>query len=338
MNPFHALSRTDRADVLLEASAELGMRPLFIEKDYWVCMVLDILFSHPGLSPHLCFRGGTSLSKVYGKIQRFSEDIDVELSPTCFRDFSADELPLPGDGAGQTKAKERKMRKRYRSLVREELIPYMQQALTGRGITGVRIEADDLDNARDPYILYIYYPLSMQESTVGYVSACVKLELCGRADAEPSAPGQLAPYLGQVFPEYHHLMQVRAVLPQRTLWEKAFILHETNTRATHMPDEPIRARLARHYYDLDALISAGCYDASLFRHVADKRALSYSYKWVDYANLTPASMNIMPTNEARLREWQQDYNAMAPMLRHDPEPFSAIIQRLSRFWESLQPE
>lgn len=51
MNPFHALSRTDRADVLLEASAELGMRPLFIEKDYWVCMVLDILFSHPGLSP-----------------------------------------------------------------------------------------------------------------------------------------------------------------------------------------------------------------------------------------------------------------------------------------------
>lgn len=147
--------------------------------------------------------------------------------------------------------------------------------------------------------------------------------------------GSFSPSLGVVFPEFRNRVNVRAVVPQRTLWEKAFILHETNTRAANEPDTPIRERLARHYYDLDALISSGCYDESLFREVADKRALSYKYKWVDYGSLTPASMNIIPLSDARFQEWERDYNNMAPMLRHNPEPFRDILQRISLFWNAL---
>ncbi len=335
MTPFHAMSQDERADVLSEASAQLGMRPLFIEKDYWVCMVLDILFSHPSLSPHLCFRGGTSLSKVFGKIQRFSEDIDVELSPSCFPDLSEKDLPQPGDGTGQSDSKQKRMRKRYRTLIRESLIPFIKEAFVLRGVAGVRVEAEELDKARDPYVVYVHYPLSLLESSVGYVSACVKLEICGRADAHPSINGSLEPYLGWVFPDFRRRVNLRAVIPQRTLWEKAFILHETNTRAVNEPDSPIRERLARHYYDLDALISSGCYDESLFREVANKRSLAYKYKWVDYDSLTPATMNMIPPSASRFLEWERDYNNMAPMLRHTPEPFRDIIQRISHFWHGL---
>lgn len=335
MTPFHAMSRDERADVLREASVQLGMRPLFIEKDYWVCMVLDILFSHPVLAPHLCFRGGTSLSKVFGTIQRFSEDIDVELSPSCFPDVTPDDLPQPGDGTGKSDSKQKRMRKRYRALIRDSLIPYMEKAFLQRGVPGVRVEAEELDKARDPYVVYFRYPLTMQESSVGYVSAHVKLEICGRADAHPSVDGSLEPYLGVVFPDFQNHVSVRAVIPQRTLWEKAFILHETNTRAANEPDSPIRERLARHYYDLDALISSGCYDEGLFREVADKRSLAYKYKWVDYDSLTPASMNIIPLSDSRFLEWERDYNNMASMLRHEPEPFRVIVQRISLFWNGL---
>src|SRR5271155_5840628 len=70
---------SDRRDLFIEAAARLGMNPAIVEKDFWVCWILKRLFSKPGLQSQMVFKGGTSLSKVYGLIDRFSEDIDLIL-------------------------------------------------------------------------------------------------------------------------------------------------------------------------------------------------------------------------------------------------------------------
>ena len=93
--------------MLAESQDQLGLPALFLEKDYWVCRVLDILFENKALNPHLCFRGGTSLSKAFHCIQRFSEDIDIALSPAFFPDMSGELLPVPGESSSQRDRKQR---------------------------------------------------------------------------------------------------------------------------------------------------------------------------------------------------------------------------------------
>lgn len=337
MTPFYALSTEERYEVLSEASDVLGMHPLFIEKDYWVCLVLKMLFSHKGMRPHLCFRGGTSLSKVYNLIERFSEDIDVELSPSYFADMPAEYLPQKGDSSSQVQNKEKKVRPYYRALMKEVLIPHLEKEFAALGVSGITFTADNLEKARDPYILFIHYPSALRETDIGYVSSVVKLELCGRAEAEPNREAYITPYLGRVFESEKENISVRAVLPQRTLWEKAFILHERNLKALQDPASSIPDRLARHYYDLASLMRAGCYDGELFEEVRDMRALKFAYSWVDYSGLTPSSLLIIPPAD-RLAEWQSDYEKMAPMLQHTPEPFESVLQAIQERWEAVTGE
>lgn len=99
MIPYFQFVPEQQRDVLAESQDQLGLPALFLEKGYWVCRVLDMLFENKTLEPHLCFRGGTSLSKAFHCIQRFSEDIDIALSPAFFSDMLGELLPVPGESS-----------------------------------------------------------------------------------------------------------------------------------------------------------------------------------------------------------------------------------------------
>ena len=329
MIPYFQLVPEQQCDVLAESQDQLGLPALFLEKDYWVCRVLDMLFENKALEPHLCFRGGTSLSKAFHCIQRFSEDIDIALSPAFFSDMPGELLPVPGESSSQRDRKQRKMREYYRNLMSDFILPALQQSFDCRGISGGRFELEDLSKARDPFVLYIHYPSVLEHDAGSYVTPAVKLELSGRAETTPSSPAQIDSYIAQVFPELAEPVSLRVVSPKRTFWEKAFILHEENVRGG-----PSKPRLARHYYDLDALIRNDMYDNSLFEQIKQQRAVNYGYSWIDYEHLGPSDMNILPPDDHSYQSWARDYIQMKPMLFGEVEEFAVIVQRIRNFVES----
>jgi hypothetical protein len=79
MDKVATLNRENRRQLFQETGAQRGMSPAVVEKDFWVCWTLKHIFSDPQLQKHIVFKGGTSLSKVFGLIERFSEDIDLIL-------------------------------------------------------------------------------------------------------------------------------------------------------------------------------------------------------------------------------------------------------------------
>lgn len=328
MIPYFQLTPEQQRDVLSETQAQSGLPALFLEKDYWVCRVLEMLFENRKLNPHLCFRGGTSLSKAFQYIQRFSEDIDLALSPAFFTDMPEELLPSSGESSSQRDRKHRKMREYYRNLMNDVISPSLQQSFASRGISGVRFEMEDLSKARDPFVLYIHYPSVLDHVVGSYVAPAVKLELSGRAETTPSSPAEIDSYIAQTFPELAEPVTLQVVSPKRTLWEKAFILHEENARGG-----PSKPRLARHYYDLDALIGRDLYDESLFDPIKRQRAVNYGYSWIDYEHLELSDMSILPPDDHSYQAWARDYALMKPMLFGEVEEFSSIMQRLRNFAE-----
>ncbi len=325
--PFLRLPAEQQIRILQQASSSLKIHVKHLEKDYWVCQVLSILFSISGMKEHLCFRGGTSLSKAFKCITRFSEDIDVALSPRYFADMPESLYTLgEDDSTAQRDRKQRKQREYYRRAMSEDILPALQRGFAERGIEGVEYQLYNLDKARDPFVLYVVYPTLFPASADDYVLPNVKLELSGRAQTTPSTPATIDYDIARVFPEMSEPVELEVVSPRRTLWEKAFILHEENLRGG-----PNRERLSRHYYDIDALMRSGAYDPALFEQVKRLRAITYGYTWVDYDNLGIKDMLLVPPDETCYLKWKSDYERMSTMIYGNVDDFSTIISRIRAF-------
>ena len=155
MSDFLSLPSEDRIFLCRHIGEQLGIIPSIVEKDFWVCRVLNILFKEESLKPHLCFRGGTSLSKAYKIIRRFSEDIDVALSPHFFPELGEEDKPTAVQSASQRDAKLRKIRPHYRRMMENVLLPIMEERMKEMGIKNVHIGLENLSTARDPFVLLI---------------------------------------------------------------------------------------------------------------------------------------------------------------------------------------
>jgi hypothetical protein len=293
-----------------EAGRRLGLSAGSMEKDLWVCWTLRALFRLPSSGPHLTFKGGTSLSKGWKLIDRFSEDIDIVIS----REF----LGFGGGVAPEDASSNKQRVKRLEALmlaaqnhVRDILGPALEREIryllstTDRWVLGP--DADDPDDQT----LLFHYPSAM--GAAAYVRPVVKIELGARSDTEPSATPVIAPYLAEVFPDEVTDSQftVRAVAPERTFWEKVALLHEETHRASSAAP---KARLARHYYDLWCLITRGvaeraARDVDLFVRVAEHRAVFFRRSRDAQASFKPGSLRLVPTAD-RLDHWRRDYDAM----------------------------
>ena len=180
MDQIIELSVDDRRDVFNEAGVQLGLPPFYVEKDYWVCWVLRLMFGHETMGPHLTFRGGTSLSKGWDLIKRFSEDIDVAMS----RDWVDPDLPDLGEQGISTAQRDRQLRRlrgACRKAIRDDLVPLLEAEAAELG-DGASVVVVALENARDPFVIELHYPKGGMEIPGDYSRAVVKIELSGRAE------------------------------------------------------------------------------------------------------------------------------------------------------------
>jgi hypothetical protein len=240
MDKIARRSARDRSDLFSETASKLGIRPTIVEKDFWVCLVLNLLFVKSPFKQSLVFKGGTSLSKVYRLIERFSEDIDLVL-----------DWQLIGFGEGlkdpmqnfDSKGKQDRFNKGINQLavafVADQLCPQLDE-LVRRENLGLSAAVDKTDS----HAVNILYPAAFSEE---YIRPEVRLEIGPLASWVPSATHIIQPYAYEAFPKLFENPDtpVVAITAERTFWEKATILHQEAHRKMLIPK-----RCSRHYYDL----------------------------------------------------------------------------------------
>lgn len=331
MDPYLAASSARRRNLCEQAAERLGLQAASIEKDYWVCRVLQALFGLDEIGPQITFKGGTSLSKVWKLIQRFSEDIDLVIDRRQ-HGFAGTSAPEQAGISG--KERERRLATLggwCRKHVEERVRPALAESLrTQLGERGWSLESDPGDE--EGQTLLFHYPSSFASG--GYVSAVVRIELGARSDVTPSSIEAIEPYLHEALPELRstEVIRVRALAPERTFWEKAMLLHEETYR---VGGKGLKARLARHYYDLWRLIEAGVArrasaDLGLFGAVVAHRKTFFRRPEAQ-KSIEPGSLRLLPRDDHRAA-WKRDYEAMREAMIFGEAPsFEEILARVGEF-------
>lgn len=304
---WFALSRKDQTEALEVAAAQTGRPPHLLEKDIWVVWTLSAIYGS-SLADKLTFKGGTSLSKVYKIIDRFSEDIDLtydirEVVPELLRDGN----PIPATPSQAKKITDR-VRDRLPQWIEGEVIPVLQSEIQREEINATLTLAG---NEKEKLILS-YEPIRLG---TGYVSPSIQLEFGGRATGEPhhrhTVTCDIAPAINGVkFPTAQPL----AMDAERTFWEKATATH-VYCRQHRLRGE----RYSRHWYDLAAMAQSGhaqtaIADKQLAYAVAEHKAMFFAEKdaeknQIDYKTAISTELQIVPKGVA-LDALQKDYDAM----------------------------
>lgn len=326
MDAFIRKPSEEKAQTFKEADERLGIPARIVEKDFWVSWTLRELFALSEFGPQLTFKGGTSLSKGWKLIERFSEDIDVVID--------RDSLGFPGEQLSRNQLE--KLREASSKRVVKDLLPAMRKQLTQRLPAGSKwtLETAGAEEDSSLQTLLFQYPTEFPDS-VGYVRPVVKIELGARSEIEPAESPKIQPMLAEAFPQLFAdaSFSVRTVAPRRTFWEKAMLLHEETWRPA---GKTRKARLSRHYYDLWCLITKGVAaeamrDDGLFERVAAHRQIFFRYGWMDYATLSKGRLRVLPLPEQEA-EWRQDYEAMrGEMFFRTPPPFDEVLKAAAEF-------
>lgn len=330
-NTFLALSADDRQLALDDAALRLGTDPVILEKDFWVSWLLGLLFTLPDIAPHLVFKGGTSLSKVFGVTDRFSEDIDLCLVPEFVGADAVgfDELTSRVKRDAAVLEMQRLCAEKAKAVV----LPLLDQAIAehlGASPAGAWLRYELDADSKSP-IIYFGYP-SGQRGGFAYLAREVKLELGTLTDQQPTEVHPVRPLLADAFPALFDdwACSVRALALQRTFWEKATILHAE----FHRPSEsPTPDRYARHYFDMVKLLrhpQAGAFlaDTTQCARVVNWKSRVFARGWARYDLAQPGSFRLLPA-EARQAALAQDYATMRPMFMSEPPPFAALMQTLA---------
>ncbi|MDD5170574.1 MAG: nucleotidyl transferase AbiEii/AbiGii toxin family protein, partial [Syntrophales bacterium] len=247
MDHFIRLSSDERRRYFVQTAEQMRLSPQIIEKDFWVCWTLRELFTLPEIGSMLIFKGGTSLSKAYRLIERFSEDVDVSMSRAGlgFDDEVFDtETIVSGK---QRRRRIDRLRDACQHKIVKELRPKMitniSTALGNEKGWSLMLDEDDPDRQT---LLYAY-PSSLPEAVGAYMRPAVKIELGARSDHWPNDHVRIASYVAEQFPAAFETrdFMVKVLAPERTFWEKATMLHAGYHRP---PDKEIPLRLSRHFY------------------------------------------------------------------------------------------
>ncbi|MBI2898588.1 MAG: nucleotidyl transferase AbiEii/AbiGii toxin family protein [Planctomycetes bacterium] len=327
-----------RLRLFKETEERLGIPARIVEKDFWVCWTLRQLFSLPEFGPHLTFKGGTSLSKVWGWVERFSEDIDVVLD-RVWLGFGGKQSPEAAPSAKQRNARLGALKTACRERIDSGLGPALEtavrSALPADARWALRRDEDDPDGQT----ILFDYPGCWVGPADAYVLPMVKIEMGARSDDWPAEKATVKSYAAETFPQAFAdaACPVRVLAAERTFWEKATLLHEETYRPAN---KPRKARMSRHYYDLWCLIRKGVADRAiairgLLDRVVEHRKAFFPRSWVDYATMRRGTLRLVP-RAGQLAEWRSDYEAMrAEMFMGTPPPFDEVLAEVHRFEENF---
>ncbi len=311
-----------------ETSRQIGLpSSAASEKDWWVVHTLAVIFSMDCASS-LVFKGGTSLSKGWNLIQRFSEDIDLALD----REF----LGFSGE---LQKSDIRRLRKRSFEYISEVFTTELNGKFSALGIEGVIAKPQMVQNHdQDPVTIEIYYKKLTENDT--YLKPGILVEIGSRSLREPVTNRRFGTFLSEIYtsnPFTDKHIEVPVVNPERTFIEKIFLLHKEFQK----PQEKIRVnRLSRHLYDIEKLSQTefaqiALRDNELYRTIVAHRKKFTAISGIDYQNHNPVNINFLPPADV-INKWETDYNGMLEsMIYGDKLNFREIIERLSELQKQL---
>lgn len=328
---FYKIDRTEKAAIFNAIATEKGMTPFAVEKDWWVSGTLEIIFQMD-IAQHLVFKGGTSLSKAWKLINRFSEDIDLAIDREFFEGYKGE----------ISKTKITKLRKEAGIYTTGTFFEELQKEFKANGFDDLEYKVIDTgESDQDPRIIEIYYPNVIIQPTT-YVLPRVQIEISCRSLREPFSIqtfGSLVDevYAGRDFTE--PLFGVPTVNPERTFLEKLFLLHEE----FHRPASKTRVdRLSRHLYDVYHLSKAGIADRAINDKELYETIVAHRYKFsrvgdVDYNNHNPKTIDPIPPTRI-IEDWKEDYAKMKEdMIYEENKPsFEDLIDNLNTLKTDLK--
>ena len=312
-----------------------GINQVAIEKDWWVSVTLKALFQ-TDCADNLIFKGGTSQSKGWNLIERFSEDIDLAISHSFF-------------GINKSnKSQREKLRKLSRAYIQNTLSAQLDERLKAMDITGYQIEnvatvenrngeIVPIDSDKDPTVILLHYG-SLLSRKIDYIPPRVKIEISCLSMDEPVEEREIRSLICESFPDddTDAVCRIKTVVPSRTFLEKIFLLAEEFQK-----DKPRSMRMSRHLYDLERLMDSdfgkmALADKTLYNAIIDHRQAYYALKYVDYSLHHPSTINILPP-ERVLDDWKQDYSNMQRYFIYGPSlDFELLMKRILELQSRLR--
>lgn len=319
-------SKEDRERYFNEAAlrSDKIKNPIIIEKDFCVCWSLERIFSSDS-APHVIFKGGTSLSKCYNMIERFSEDIDLTLS----KEF-----------IGITSGNQRDKRsKQLTQLYEDKIYNVIHPALVEEFKKHLSPHFNETEWQLDPekddqgnLYLKFSYPNTLQKVTEGYIQSAVKLEFGARGDISPSEQRIITPYVKEIIPAISTTemkCSIPTLIAKRTFWEKVTLLHAEHYRDIN---KPIKPRMFRHYYDIvmldqNGITAKATQDTGLLADVVKNKSTYFPDKKAKYEEAEIGTLRLYP-NEAFIDQLRLDNENMAIMFFGDTPNFDKTMQKI----------
>ena len=308
-------SPEERKKVFQTTAAKKGIGPEMIEKDFWVCRILQKMFQNEALQKILCFKGGTSLSKVFHLIQRFSEDVDLILDWRCVTQED------PRHERSKTK------QNIFNETIQKESGEYISGELQSVIASVIDSECSVVSDETDKHVLLLEYPKTFPTS---YIAPHIRLEIGPLAAWSPNEKFPVLPYIAECFPDLQiQAVSVPTILAERTFWEKVTILHQEHFRSELRDD----LHYSRHYYDLFMMARSSYAENAikmihLLKEVVDFKKKFYPRAWAQYDLAVPGSIELLPA-PLLVPQLRADYESMRNMIFGEYPSWDEITETLT---------
>lgn len=321
---YQIAKTNEREELFINTAAKMGIDPAIVEKDFWVCLTLDYLFHHSKWKSAFAFKGGTSLSKVYNLIERFSEDIDLILDWRVIG-YSKNE---PWEERSNTKQQKfiADSRDRLFKYLAEEFLPDFKtdmETLLGQ-------ELHIFITEEDSGTVNFEYPSLFKDDSILRV---IRLEIGALAAWSPTQKATVAPYVADYYPQVFEQKNTEIITTTaaRTFWEKATILHQ---EALRPEGSLIPARYSRHYYDIYCMANSKVKEEALalpelLTQVAEFKQKFYPRGWAKYELARVGTLKLYPA-EHSITEIRNDYAKMRNMIYGKYPDFDEILDSIKK--------
>ena len=327
MNNLINLNQSERTLVFESCARQMHIRPVIIEKDFWVCVVLNYLMNESKFKDFLIFKGGTSLSKCYHIIDRFSEDIDLVLKWDILG-YSDDQV-FKERSKNQNNKFEEELNQKGSEFIKNKIAPDIEQNLSSK-IKGLSVSFGD-----DPMIIFVNYPNDQKNQ---YISSQIKLEIGPVAMKTPMEFCEIEPYCNQYLNESFEKMKfsVPTISLARTFFEKLLILYSETNRPL---EKAMPLRYFRHYYDVVKIFESSYFPeiikmSDLFEEVKFFKNKYYRNNWSKLEECSLKTIPLYPSDK-RLKELENDYHKMKEMFFRELPSFANIIHEIRHLEDQI---